>query len=81
MLHVRLVGSGDCSERDTQPVPAIDRRDGQRQILDFFGAELFLHPLVNVVGRVAFRDQRDRLGPFERRSFAFGIERGLSPGG
>src|SRR5580698_128100 len=58
------------AERDRKAIPAIDRRDEQRQVDDFFFREVRLHRLPDGIGHVVLRNQREGFGPFERGALA-----------
>ena len=68
------------AEADRQPVPAIDRHGGQRQVHQLLVGKLLARLLVDFVRNVVNRDERYGLRPGQRCSFAFGKEGAFAPG-
>ena len=79
MRRRRLVAARLRAESDVQPVPAVDRHDGQRQVHQFLFAELRPRLLVHFIGDVPLCDERHGLGPRKRRSLALRVEGRLAP--
>ena len=66
--------AGHGSRGDVEPVPAIDRHDGQRQVRQFVFRKLCPHTLVNVIRGVSLGNKRQRFGPLQRGA----LEKALS---
>ena len=75
----RLVGAGYGAKADRQSVPSVNGDNCQGQINQFCFAETAASSLVNLIRYMLLVDQRDRLRPGERCSFALGEERCLLP--
>src|SRR5581483_5774578 len=68
------------AERDRKPVPRVDGSDQNGQVCGLRLGEVLPEFLIGSVGRMRFGDQRHRLGPRERRTFAIGVDGRLAPG-
>src|SRR5690242_9008246 len=79
-VHPRLVLAGLGPERDRQTVPAVDGNDRERQVDQLGFAEVLAYGGIDRVGHVAFGDERQRLGPFQRGALALAVEIGFAPG-
>lgn len=63
--------TGNRLKSDVQPIPTVDRYNGQGEINPFFFGELFAEHLVHVIGNVSVGDARDRFRPCQCGTFAF----------
>ena len=75
----RLVRPRLQPRRDRQSVPGVDLRRQQRQVDDLALGEVGSQRVERGVRRVAFRDERQRLDPLQRRPLAVGVVGGLAP--
>jgi hypothetical protein len=75
----RLILPRHAAKRDRNPVPRVDRHDRVVQIDQFLIRELPPHAFEHLIGHVPIGDERDRLGPFQRRPFAIAVERTFAP--
>lgn len=66
-------------EGHVEPVPPVDGHHGQRELHELRLGEVLAYRRVDVVGHVRVPNEREALGPFERRALAVGIERRLAP--
>src|SRR5579872_3839223 len=76
----RLVGSWDCSEPDTNPIPAVDGDDGHGEADQLLFSEELSDLLIDIVGCMRVSDQGQSFGPGERGPLAIGVERRFPPG-
>src|ERR1043165_5867865 len=79
VCRIRLVLSGHRTKPDSEPVPAVDRDDRERQVNQFLFRKMLPHLVVNVARSVPLVDECDSLGPGKRGPFAIREERGFSP--
>ena len=75
-----MIRSRCCSKSDANPVPRVDRRYRKRQVDQFLLVEFRFGDLKYLVRHVSLGDQRQRLGPSERRAFAVGVKGRFTPG-
>ena len=75
-----LIGSRHFAEGDGQPVPAVDRDDGHRQIDQLNLGELCARLGVDFVRRVGRPNEREAFRPRQRRAFMVGVERRFALG-
>src|ERR1700712_5394848 len=68
------------TETDGDPVPGIDGGDEQRELHLLGIVELRLERRIVAVRRVSLRDERQGLGPGERRPLPLRIDRSFAPG-
>jgi hypothetical protein len=61
---------------EAEAIPTIDRHDGDGKIGKLFVCKMRFDGCVDGIRHVAFRQLRKRFGPFERGTFAIGIEWG-----
>ena len=80
VLNLDAVASRHGTERDVEPVGAVDGDDRQRQVGKLFFGKLRARLLVDIIRRMAFGDQRQRLGPGQGGALALAVERRFLPG-
>src|SRR5690606_18441433 len=66
-------------EPDGKSVPGVDGSDRQRQVDQLLLVEVLPHALVELVGNVVLRDERQGFRPLESRPLALAVERSLAP--
>src|SRR3712207_3923597 len=78
--RLRLIRTDRFPECDGEPVPAVDCDDGHGQLDQLLLGELRPRRRELFVRRVTLGDERDGLGPLERRPLASRVERRFPPG-
>ena len=75
-----LVIAGNGAKGDIDPVGAIDSNDRERELNQFFLAELRSRKRKHVVWDIALSKQRQGFRPSERGALALGIKGAFLPG-
>ena len=77
---LRLITSGQGSKTDCDPIPAVNGRNGERQVDEFDFTKMFAHSGKRFVRSVGFGNVGCGLAPGQCGSFAVGVERRFAPG-
>ena len=67
----RLIGARNRTEADRQPIPTVNRDDGQRQVHEFLLSEMLMSTRVDFFGDVLLAHLSYRFRPSQRGAFSF----------